>query len=312
MQVHTSCSIKIIIIIINILKMKPNNNLLINLSLLAIVVVCLIDANECPKGKIRLKDIQVLTLKPNMWTTGRRTRSVPQLNCVGGNCDAIEGQTVQCYNRGSDGVDIQWECQSSIKSGFKFGDLVVACEGYDYPDDDYVLVGSCGLEFTIQKIADSQSTYFGHSYSQSTKSKPSEGFSGGLKRSRSKCSRVLPPQEGARWSKEAYKYFWCITFIILIICLAAIIFIIYYAYLRPNGASLGRDSARSGAPPPPGFRSHLFDSNDGCGSSSTGHSAFTNHTTKTCATHSNYYSSSDRCSEPSTSTTKGFGGTKRR
>ena len=297
-----------------------SNNLLIGLSSLAIVVIFLSGMIECRKDKIKLKDIQVLTLKPNMWTTGRRTRSVPQLNCVGGNCDAIKGQTVQCYNRGSDGVDIQWECQSNIKSGYKFGNLEVVCEGYDYPDDDYVLVGSCGLEFAIEKTADSQGSHFGQSYFQSPKGKPSQGIS-----------------------------------FIFIIGVAGIIFIIYYTCLRPNGASLGRDSSRGRAPPPPppGFRSDFFGSNDGCSSSSTGYSGFTNDRTQTNANNgngffsgllaggtlgylfgsrnttnyrdqssyfgsranpSNYFSSSDRSSEPSTSTstTKGFGGTKRR
>ena len=59
---------------------------------------------ESRKDKIKLKDVEVLTLRPNQWTTGRRTKPVPQLQCVGGYCDAIKGETVQCYNRGSDGV----------------------------------------------------------------------------------------------------------------------------------------------------------------------------------------------------------------
>ena len=32
---------------------------------------------------------------------------------------------------------------------FKFGKIQVGCEGYDYPDDPYILAGSCGLEYTI-------------------------------------------------------------------------------------------------------------------------------------------------------------------
>ena len=26
----------------------------------------------------------------------------------------------------------------------------VVCEGYDYPDDEYILKGSCGLEYTLE------------------------------------------------------------------------------------------------------------------------------------------------------------------
>ena len=28
---------------------------------------------------------------------------------------------------------------------FKFGRITVSCEGYDYPDDPYILHGSCGV-----------------------------------------------------------------------------------------------------------------------------------------------------------------------
>jgi hypothetical protein len=28
---------------------------------------------------------------------------------------------------------------------YKFGKLSVSCEGYDYPEDPYILAGSCGV-----------------------------------------------------------------------------------------------------------------------------------------------------------------------
>jgi len=31
----------------------------------------------------------------------------------------------------------------------RFGNVEVICEGYDYPDDPYILKGSCGLEYTL-------------------------------------------------------------------------------------------------------------------------------------------------------------------
>lgn len=287
------------------------------LSITAIVVIFLNDVVESRKDKIKLKDVQVLTLRPNQMTTGRRSRPVPQLHCVGGYCDAIKGQTVQCVNRGSDGIDIQWECSANIKSGYQFGELSVICEGYDFPDDEYVLVGSCGLEYRIESTG-SHNSFFGANQPQSTKSRPSEGFS-----------------------------------FVFILCIAGIIFIIYYTCLRPNGASPGRSSSRGRSPPPPGFRSDFFDNNDGC-SSSRSFSGFTDERTQTNANTgntgngflsglltggtlgylfgsrnttnyrdqssyfgsranpSNYFSNTDTSSKPSTSTTKGFGGTKRR
>ncbi|KAH9366357.1 hypothetical protein HPB48_006191 [Haemaphysalis longicornis] len=38
----------------------------------------------------------------------------------------------------------QWECKAEMKKSQKFGFIQVICEGYDFPDDPYVLVGSCG------------------------------------------------------------------------------------------------------------------------------------------------------------------------
>ncbi|KAJ7352732.1 Store-operated calcium entry-associated regulatory factor [Desmophyllum pertusum] len=104
--------------------------------------------------KIRLSDVNVVTLHPGKMTNYRRTHPVPQLKCVGGTagCSAFTPSVVQCYNRGSDGYDVQWECKTDMSSRYKFGEIAVSCEGYDYPDDPYVLKGSCGLEYTIDAV----------------------------------------------------------------------------------------------------------------------------------------------------------------
>merc|ERR1712210_415487 len=71
---------------------------------------------------------------------------------VGGSagCSAFVPTVVQCYNRGTDGQDIQWECKADMEMKYKFGQIQVTCEGYDYPDDPYILAGSCGLEYTLE------------------------------------------------------------------------------------------------------------------------------------------------------------------
>merc|ERR1719411_817222 len=102
-------------------------------------------------GKVSLRDVQVLTLKAGQMTTGRRSSPVPQLNCVGGSAQGqFKPQVVQCYNRGWDGQDVQWECKSDMDNLYRFGSVEVICEGYDYPDDPYILKGSCGLEYTLE------------------------------------------------------------------------------------------------------------------------------------------------------------------
>lgn len=42
-----------------------------------------------------------------------------------------------------------WRCHSEISDRVIFNHVEVICEGYDYPEDDYILLGSCGLEFTL-------------------------------------------------------------------------------------------------------------------------------------------------------------------
>jgi len=39
----------------------------------------------------------------------------------------------------------QWECKCDMDNAFRFGEISVTCEGYDYPEDPYVLKGSCGV-----------------------------------------------------------------------------------------------------------------------------------------------------------------------
>lgn len=119
--------------------------------LLVVLAIALVDCKS--QDRVKLRDVQVLTLKAFEKTTGRRTRAIPQLLCVGGSgrCRDLP-RTVQCYNRGWDGRSVQWECKAELKSNLQFGHIEVICEGYDYPEDDYVLAGSCGLEYTLDYI----------------------------------------------------------------------------------------------------------------------------------------------------------------
>ena len=99
--------------------------------------------------KILLKDLEAITLHRGHKTTGRRMSPITQLKCVGG-CQIRQPSTVQCQNKGSDGTDVQWECLADLDDKYKFGRIEVVCEGYEFPTDPYVLIGSCGLEYTIE------------------------------------------------------------------------------------------------------------------------------------------------------------------
>lgn len=100
--------------------------------------------------RILLNDVSTLTLYKERFTNARRSNPIPQLRCVGGTAGCVFlPKVVQCYNRGTDGYSNQWECKTDMDQAYRFGELEVSCEGYDYPDDPYILKGSCGLEYTL-------------------------------------------------------------------------------------------------------------------------------------------------------------------
>lgn len=68
---------------------------------------------------------------------------------------------MRCKNSGSDYDDesIQWTCTASLPDEFKLGSTNVICEGYDSPDDPYILKGSCGVEYKLVLTEKGQERY---------------------------------------------------------------------------------------------------------------------------------------------------------
>lgn len=216
-------------------------NLKYNISLLLVTLLSVSAKND----RIRLRDVETLTLYSDKWTTSGRSGAVRQLTCVGGPCSRASIETAQCYNRGFDGNDVQWECKAELPSDFKFGRLEVSCEGYEYPNDDYVLVGSCGLEYTISEVSKMGGSYF-----------PSFSY----------------PKDNVKNGNGS-------SMVTIVVIVGAVIAL--YFYLRPNDeqpntATGGRSwfNSNPSAPPPPGFRPDYFntagDSTSTSGASSSG------------------------------------------
>ncbi|KAH7935134.1 hypothetical protein HPB52_004483 [Rhipicephalus sanguineus] len=102
--------------------------------------------------ELNVRDGKVLPLPQGQHTTGLPSHQVPQLNCRGGSAGCQDQPSVvEGYNRGSDGHDEQWECKAEMKETQKFGWMQVTCEGYNHPKDEYVLVGSCGLQYYLER-----------------------------------------------------------------------------------------------------------------------------------------------------------------
>lgn len=209
-------------------------------------------AVESRKERVKLKDVQTLTLHADSMTTSRRSPPVRQLTCVGGYCNRAKVRTAQCYNRGFDGQDVQWECKAEMPRNYKFGKLEVTCEGYDYPEDDYILAGSCGLEYTVDYVDDDASGYKTTSYGHQSKQWNSKTVA------------------GASWFN-----------VISIIGLMGVIYFFCLrdnnqhqraysstdddsGYPRPGGYGGSFSSGPSAPPPPPGFRTDFGDAGDSC------------------------------------------------
>ncbi|KAJ4324139.1 hypothetical protein N0V94_001495 [Neodidymelliopsis sp. IMI 364377] len=109
-------------------------------------------AQALRSDKVKLSNIQSLTLRNGLDTSHRRVDAMPQLSCIGGNAKGLyEVDVMRCKNSGSDydSENIQWTCTASLPDEFKLGSTDVICEGYDYPDDPYILKGSCGVEYRL-------------------------------------------------------------------------------------------------------------------------------------------------------------------
>lgn len=115
------------------------------------VAVCHAGPQQAPDA-VLLTGVRALTFRSGAWTTGRRSAPEPQLVCAGSPDRALEPSVVQCTNVGTnDAGDVEWRCEADLDSSVQFDRLSVSCEGYAYPEDPYVLVGSCGLTYSLRR-----------------------------------------------------------------------------------------------------------------------------------------------------------------
>lgn len=113
------------------------------------------------ENKIKLTKIKSLTFESDEYTNSRRLKPIPQLECLGNNCDKYLPESIHCENVGKDEYTnhIQWRCTTSLPRNLKLGEVFyiliqffylylvligkvrVNCEGYNSSDDPYVLKG---------------------------------------------------------------------------------------------------------------------------------------------------------------------------
>ena len=140
----------------NIFKNNPTNNrqIMNNIMNLMLTVTFLFTMNitsaEEPEGdKVKMRDVETLLFRKEIMTTGRRSKPVSQMICEGHPCKKNAPDSISCKNIGWDGKDPIWDCTTSEMKDTKLSKIEVQCEGYEYPDDPNILVGSCAVIFQL-------------------------------------------------------------------------------------------------------------------------------------------------------------------
>lgn len=116
-----------------------------------------------PRDAIPLSQIRTLTLHSPSKTTSRRLPPIPQLKCISPApiCALHPVDTMRCTNQGSSysPSDVEWSCTASLPPELRLGSTDVLCEGYDGPEDELVLKGSCGVEYRLVLTREGEERY---------------------------------------------------------------------------------------------------------------------------------------------------------
>lgn len=102
-----------------------------------------------------MSDLSVLTLTSSAVTTGWRNNPIPQLQCMDSVlCFSDPVQAVVCIKVGWTGKDPMWSCTPTfyLPEGVFIQHFHISCEGVDFPDDPNILVGSCGMQYTLLHV----------------------------------------------------------------------------------------------------------------------------------------------------------------
>jgi hypothetical protein len=106
------------------------------------------EVNNDPRA-VHISQVRQLVFREGAMTEGMRSR-VPQLKCVSGQCHQGPG-VVHCQVTGNSHAsgDPLWKCDGELPVGLRFGATDVVCEGFRYPEDEFVTKNSCGLEYSL-------------------------------------------------------------------------------------------------------------------------------------------------------------------
>lgn len=99
--------------------------------------------------RVLLSEGVVITLRQDQLTTSRRHSAVPQLVRRGGSASVeLNPAKVTCTNIGN----ARWNCNADVHKSVRLANTVVDCEGYTSRDDEFVLAGSCSVEYSLETV----------------------------------------------------------------------------------------------------------------------------------------------------------------
>lgn len=99
-----------------------------------------------------LQQVQSLTFEEGKMCANRRVSAMPQLVCIGSSlCGTMkEPKAISCLNlNNGKHRDPDWKCTAVLDRGIELGKTEVVCEGFDYPEDPYILENSCFIEYSL-------------------------------------------------------------------------------------------------------------------------------------------------------------------
>lgn len=133
--------------------------------LFALLTRLALSATPPGENAILLSSVHAINLRGDRQTTSRRVPAIPQLHCAGPSkiCNLYHVEQMHCTNLGNDAEDdkedVQWACNAALPPEFKLGATDVVCEGYQDADDEWVLKGSCGVEYRLLLTERGQERY---------------------------------------------------------------------------------------------------------------------------------------------------------
>jgi len=135
--------------------------------MLASILILIVFVSANPYyDKVLLSEVTDLILRNGELTVGRKNKPIQHLNCEYPPADSqlndelrqadcqYGPQYIKCRNCGKNILlsdsDFIWECVGyGMTPGYILTNGQIGCEGYDYPDDPYILKGSCWISYKV-------------------------------------------------------------------------------------------------------------------------------------------------------------------